>query len=213
MTDDEACRRVRELGPELALAVVDGERRADLVAHLASCPACRDEVEGLTGVADRVPLLAPAAEPPVGFESRVTARLRSARRPRRWRVPVAVAALVAAAVAGAVVERATSDPDTATAALRAAPLRAADGEPAGEVFVHPGRPGWLFVRMDYPEVGGPHVVRLVVRDGTSAVLGRVEVVGGRASVGGISPVPVEELRTVQVVGPDGEVVCRALVRS
>ena len=65
------CAEVREAAAELVLGTLDGERRAATAAHLATCAACRSEVEDLTRVTDALWLVAPEAEPPAGFESRV----------------------------------------------------------------------------------------------------------------------------------------------
>ncbi|HEV2368250.1 MAG TPA: zf-HC2 domain-containing protein, partial [Acidimicrobiales bacterium] len=62
------CAELRDIAPELALGVLPGQERAAALAHLQSCPACQAEVEHLTDVADELVALAPAVEPPLGFE-------------------------------------------------------------------------------------------------------------------------------------------------
>jgi anti-sigma-K factor RskA len=107
------CETVAELAPEVALGVADALERAAVLAHVEECPACRTDLAGLVGMADALAVLAPAAEPPPGFESRVLDQLGeapAARRRRRSataRVPgtppmrrrLAVAGAVAAAMA------------------------------------------------------------------------------------------------------------------
>jgi len=84
---DARCEETRELLAELALGVADGEERGRALQHLADCPDCRMELEKLSDVADELSLLAPHREVPVGFESRVLARvLPQPRRSRRRRI-------------------------------------------------------------------------------------------------------------------------------
>ena len=100
------CDRVADLVPELALGLLDGAERAAVLGHVEGCSRCQADLAGLTEVGEHLLLLAPASEPPPGFESRVLAQLApSPRRGRaRWR-PLWVAAaavLVVLVTAGAV---------------------------------------------------------------------------------------------------------------
>src|SRR4051794_1628768 len=89
------CTQVRELAPELALGILGGAERAEVVLHVNGCARCQAHVAELTEAADAIPQLAPEAEPPPGFEMRVLHRLgeRERRARRRW---IAAAAAVAA---------------------------------------------------------------------------------------------------------------------
>lgn len=69
------CERLRELGAELALGVLPALERAEALAHLDGCPACRDHVEALTRTTDALLTLLPGTEPPLGFETRTVSRL------------------------------------------------------------------------------------------------------------------------------------------
>src|SRR5690242_12404352 len=114
MDETPDCARVGPLLAELATGAATGYERAEVLRHVAGCPACRGELADLSRVADDVLLLAPLREPPAGFESAVMRRLpglvrpRAARslatRPRAVRLVAAVAALIVAAGAGAAVE-------------------------------------------------------------------------------------------------------------
>lgn len=99
MTDRD-CEWLRAVADELALGVLPGQERAEAIAHLDRCPACRERVEHLTFVGDGLLSLLPGSEPPAGFETRVTDRLGLNRPARRWRprAGVAVAAAVATAL-------------------------------------------------------------------------------------------------------------------
>ena len=103
-----ACEHLREIAPEVALGIADGEDRAWALEHLDGCPACRARIERLSTLADELLLLAPAAEPPAGFEGRVGEAI-AAPAPaaasffrRRFVIPAAAALAAAACAAGAV---------------------------------------------------------------------------------------------------------------
>ncbi len=67
------CGESESWASELALGLLSGPDRASALSHLAGCPSCREQVDDLARVADRLLLLAPDDEPPAGFESRVLA--------------------------------------------------------------------------------------------------------------------------------------------
>jgi hypothetical protein len=56
---------------ELALGVLTGRERAEALAHLGCCAACREDVRRLTVTGEELLRLLPAGEPPPGFETRV----------------------------------------------------------------------------------------------------------------------------------------------
>ena len=106
MSGSLSCDDVRALAPELALGLVTGQERAQVLAHLQACPRCRDEVARLAEVHDRLRDLVPPVGPPPGFEQRVLDRLGHApaavRRDRRSPGPAGRGRrLVAAAVLAA----------------------------------------------------------------------------------------------------------------
>ena len=70
-----SCAQVRELAPELALGILSGAERAEVLLHVNGCARCQAYVAELTEAADVIPQLAPEAEPPLGFEGRVLRRL------------------------------------------------------------------------------------------------------------------------------------------
>jgi hypothetical protein len=75
MTGEMGCEQVRELAPELALGIAEGEERDAALRHLSGCSGCRQLVSELSSVGDELLQLAPAHDPPAGFESRVLAGL------------------------------------------------------------------------------------------------------------------------------------------
>lgn len=64
MNDPLPCTEVRDLIPELAAGVASREERAEALAHLARCPACRGELEETAAVVDDLLVLGPSKEPP-----------------------------------------------------------------------------------------------------------------------------------------------------
>jgi len=180
------CDETRALASELALGIADGAERAEALDHLAGCADCRRAVAELTEVTDELLLIAPEHEPPVGFESRVLARLQPAparRRSRRRRALFALApAVVSAALATVVVLGVTaSDRNLAGqyrqaldvahgSAFMAAPLQAAAGRPAGVVYAYRGKPSWVFVYLDPAYGGEAYRPELVLRSGQSVPL-------------------------------------------
>jgi hypothetical protein len=226
MTSDPLCERVRELAPELALGIADGEERAEALEHLACCPDCRRYLEELSVSADELLLLAPAHEPPPGFEGRVLAQI-VPRRSRGWRralVPAAAAA-VAATIAAAGVWLATeSDRDIAdrygeTLAVAngeyfaAAPLEAAGGRRIGTVFGYEGDPSWCMVVVDsrdgvaFPE--GTYEMQLVTEGGSRVPWGSLEIADGGGSAGHTMELDYHELAEVRLLDSDREEVAEA----
>lgn len=79
MTQHESCEHVREVAPDIALGLLTGEERAEVLDHLEGCEACRAEVASLAVTADEVLLASPEVDPPPGFAERVLARLTAER--------------------------------------------------------------------------------------------------------------------------------------
>lgn len=180
------CADVRDAAPELALGVLDGEARADVVAHLDGCPGCRAHTVELSEAADALVLLAPGAEPPPGFEARVLDAMLGSERRRRWRTVKLVAAATAAAVILSVatvriVDQArTPVAPVAAPAVETVPMVAADGVRVGSVdVVGDGPTVSLLVALDAMLPDGRY--RLVVdpEQGVERGLGSMQVVGGR----------------------------------
>jgi Putative zinc-finger len=73
--NEMGCAEFADAAPELALGVLTGRERARALAHLDRCDACRENVRQLTMTGEELVGLLPAIEPPVGFETRVMARL------------------------------------------------------------------------------------------------------------------------------------------
>ncbi|MFE7508576.1 zf-HC2 domain-containing protein [Promicromonospora sp. NPDC057488] len=75
MNGTDRCAELRDALTEVALGVADGTTRGEVMAHLATCDRCRDELSSLSAAADELLLLVPEREPAAGFEGRVLDRL------------------------------------------------------------------------------------------------------------------------------------------
>jgi hypothetical protein len=223
MRDEVNCDEVRELAPELALGTATGEERARALQHLATCSNCRLHVDELSGVADNLLLLAPAHEPPIGFESRVIDRISSGPRPPRWRrmLPAVVAAVLAAIGALALMYVVSGQDRELAAHYRKAleqangsyfgglQLRDADGRRAGHVFAYAGSPSWVVVLLTGSTGSGTYAVELITREGANVQLGSVDVVNGRGTFGSTLSVSLRDVARIQLVEGDGEDLLKA----
>jgi hypothetical protein len=210
MAERRGCAEVRALLPELAAGVAAGDERARALRHLGGCDDCRRALAALATTADELLTLAPAMEPPAGFESRVLSRVaRPARRWPRRALRLAVTATLAVAVGlvlgNAVTMRATAEERRVAASCRKTQdagtltghrLNTPDASTAGKVFTYGSRPAWVFVMVRFGAPGAAYEVRMVMRDGAQVVLGQVAVADGAGSWSG--PVGVEADRIAEI---------------
>jgi anti-sigma factor RsiW len=214
------CNDAREAAPELALGTLDGGERAELLRHLADCPACRDETARLVETAEAVGLLATPVLPSVGFEDRVLAAMGlgtpSVSRRRRWLTRSAIA-LVAAAIGallalGGVAVFDHNEPSVASvASVATAKMIGTGGAVVGTAYVSPGDPALVVVKVDYPYTGDEFHLEAVRAGGQVDTLGNLAPAanGGGWRWSGLAPgAPVQVLR---VVDAGGNVTCEAYV--
>jgi VIT1/CCC1 family predicted Fe2+/Mn2+ transporter len=76
--EEPGCVGFAAVRAELALGALTGRERAEALAHLEHCLACREKVRRLITRGEKLLELLPAAEPPPGFERRVLKQLRLA---------------------------------------------------------------------------------------------------------------------------------------
>jgi Putative zinc-finger len=214
---DERCHETRELLSEVALGIADGAERARVLEHVADCADCRRELERQSAVADGLLTLAPEQEPPIGFELGVLQAIQPPSPKRRWTMwrPLAVAALVAAAVAvtagGMLVG---SRDDRRLADQYRAALAEANGtyfgarqllDPAsrrgGVLYVYRGAPSWILVTVDTSSREDVAAAELVARSGRRIPLPAFELADG--AWGGAIPIDLADVAAVNLTDADG----------
>lgn len=217
-----SCAEVETLLPELALATIDGADRAAVLSHVAGCAKCRELADQLAGVADALLLLAPPAEPPPGFESRVLSRTagpgvrgpngvaadperppRPARRPLRALVGIAAVALVAALAGGGLAL--LGDPERAGADVHTALAEDDEGQWTCRGVAYGTDPAWVFVALDRAD-GVNRTFAVEARragDATPISLGNLTLHDGHGSLATRLEVPAHELRSIRMFDETG----------
>ena len=238
VSPDPQCADINDDLAGLATGTLTGRRRADVLDHLETCPACAAELDELSAAADALMTLVPEAEPPEQFAERTVALMRDpggadrdrpaairpmptrrpwATRPAARRVLAAAAVVVALAlgvgigglVAGSGGSAGGRSADTAGAAgVRTATLQSASGA-EGSVVLAPGRPGWLVMAVGDAGAWGTVTCRVTLADGTQRVVGRYPMTSGYGSWAARLPVPASSVRSVALVGSGGATLATA----
>jgi hypothetical protein len=209
------CEEIRQLAPDLALGIVEGEQRGRALEHLADCPECRRRVEELAEVADQLLLLAPHKEVPVGFESRVLDRVLPSPPPRRRRRLRLVLAPAAAALAAVAITLAVVSDDLRTAShyrntlkeangkeFESYSLYGASGSAAGTVFSYQGAPSWLLITVDQGHRADLRRAELVMDDGRQVHLNWFNLDPSGSSGGGV-PVDPQHVSVLRLLPAGG----------
>jgi hypothetical protein len=216
MSDSSRCSEVRDLIPELAAGVASGEERAEALAHLARCPACRRELDETTAVMDDLLLLGPSREPSQGFETSVLERMKPprSRRSRRGRLLQLLAVVAAAAVIGSGVALWITAPQREIAATYERTLAVANGQyftardvtteskgAVGYLFAYEGSPSWVLVTIAGAPDSGEYEMQVVTRDGETQTIDECVLSSGRGSCGGAIEVPLSDVLLVRLTKP------------
>ena len=132
MSNSLTCTEATHALGTYLVGALDPRERADVEAHLAHCPACRDELAGLAGLPGLMSRLTTeevlAGPPPVDDALlerllRSAARDRKVARQRRWLTAVAaVFVLLAGSVGGVTAYRAATAPHVHTVAASSGPV-------------------------------------------------------------------------------------------
>ena len=196
-----SCAEFGDSAAELALGVLTGRERAEALAHLDRCEACREHVRQLTITGEQMLGLLPTAEPPPGFETRVMERiglpipspqpLRERRQPARShafsarRMLAAAAAVVA--VGGAALGgwglRASTAPSASPGLISATLLASNDHDNVGKVFMYNGEPRWMYMTVDMDSGNQTVICQLVGSDGHVTTVGSFRLADGYGSWG------------------------------
>jgi hypothetical protein len=207
------CAEARDYAPELALGVLSGAERAEVLLHVNGCARCQALVVELSEVVDVLVTVAPEAEPSRGFEQRVLTEIGSPRRRSRRRLmsAVAIAAAVAAIVSITIVRVVESNSSSTSAPPVAAKMIGGqNGATAGWVSVADAHA--VTVAVDYGVPGGTYHVQVKPKDGGSYSLGAMQIDDkGRGFWTGSSDVPITTGSTIQLVGADGRPACQGTV--
>jgi hypothetical protein len=221
------CAEVRELAPELALGILSGAERAEVVLHLNGCARCQAYVAELTEAADAIPQLVPEVEPPTGFEARTLRRLDAGRRRsrRRWTASIAAVAAAVAIVSVTIVRVVESGDDTslasgptATSTTRShgglvavameggtAPLKL----PAGWAYV--ANDHGVAVSVDYGVPSGNYRVQVQPANGAPSSIGTIAIDANRGSWTGRSAQALTTGARIALVDATGVEVCHGTV--
>jgi anti-sigma factor RsiW len=216
------CAPASERLPELALGILAGTERAEVLDHLDRCAACRAESADWAATVDVLPTLLAEAEPPPGFETRTLGRLRAdrARVPRRSTLQrvLAVAAIVAAAMVVTLAavriadSRREGSSGTASAEMTSARMIGHGGKRAGDVFMTLGDERYVFVNVDYGVETGLYRIESTDAANRVTVLGNVAISGGHGAWAGElagAGAPVGTPTTVRLIDERGEILCTA----
>jgi hypothetical protein len=224
MTGPMSCADARERAPELALGILGGAERAEVVLHVNGCARCQAHVAELTEVADVLPQLAPEIEPPIGFESRVLRNLGADERRtrRRWLAAVAAVAAAAIIVSITIIRVVESNDSTTVAAsppstsiVRSVPVSVVMRGGAADLSA-----GWAYVSnrhgvavaLDYAApTSGVYTVMVRAHDGDEVSLGAMHVETGRGSWTGHSEEPLGPGSRIALVDAQGNEVCHGTV--
>jgi hypothetical protein len=221
MTPDNAdpmqCALFQDELAELALGILSGRDRSELLGHVGSCSRCAAELERLSIVADTLLQLAPEIEPPLGFELRLAERLggpATAHRPRRSRgVVVLLAAAVVTIVAGfglgELVQRSgNTQGQSATANLTSANLTS-HGQVLGEVMISSGSPAWMFMTIDAGAWSGKVTCEVTMVGGKVERIGVFKLAAGYGAWAAPMTSSAGKVRSAQLIASNGTVLASA----
>ena len=227
MSGRSACADLADTRVELALGLLSGTDRAAAVAHLAGCQTCREEVDDISRVADQLLLLAPHAEPPSGFETRVLSAVAEGRVGRGRRLPrrrsgrllvgrAAAAAAVAFVGIGLVVGLAVVRTDdrpagqSAATSVRTALSVSPSGRVTCRVVVTETTPATVLVTLDAPPgASGAYDVAVQQEGGPTIELGSLQLTDGHGVLARSVPVSGASLTAMLMYGADGKVLYEA----
>jgi len=215
--NDMECDELAGVAAELALGALPGRERADAIAHLDRCEACRENVCRLTMTGEELFGLLPAREPPPGFETGVMARIGligpspavGRRIGRVLAVAAVILAVVGAGLGGGWGLRFAASP-SASSPLTSAALTSAS-RTVGKIYVYDGSPGWLYMSVDLGSGNGTVACRVAGADGHVTTVGSFRLAGGHGAWGGPDSGDNGLLTRAWLVSADGTVLATASI--
>ena len=213
--DPGRCAAIADDLTLLALGILSGRSRSDVLDHVESCLRCRTDLEHLSLVVETVQQLTPAVQPPLGFESRLADRLRGEATPqprsRRLAVLSAAAALVIVAFGvGMLVARgAGSELDRSAAYAPVTANLTSDGRVVGAVLVSPGSPAWMLVTIQGGRWQGQVTCEVTLSGGQVATVGTFTMSGDYPSWAAALPLTGGAVRSARLIDSNGEIVASA----
>jgi hypothetical protein len=201
---------------EFALGTLSGRQRSLVLDHLETCAHCDAELESLAGIADTMLWLAPEAEPPLGFETRLIERYResdSRRLSARRRVGVFAMAAVLVAVLGIgvdaiVTDHAGTNPPSATSRPLSGRL-ISDGDVVGHVSISSGRPSWMIMDVDAGKLSGLVWCEVTFANGHVESVGKFTLANGYGSWTAAIKDSGSRIRSARLVNAHGTVLAKA----
>jgi hypothetical protein len=205
--NEMSCRELHDVAAELALGVLTGRERAQAIAHLDHCEACRENVRQLTmtgeGLLDLLPAMEPPAPPaPVPAPRRPLSRTR-----RMMAVAAAVAGIVAGGLGGWALHNGTSSP--APAALASAALESVSHQAVGKIYLYRGHPQWLYMSVSLYSGDGMVRCQVVSRSGQITTVGSFRLTSGYGYWGSPAPGNPGSLAGARLVTASGKVLATA----
>jgi len=215
------CVAMQEDLVEFALGTLSGRSRSQVLDHLESCPNCSAELDSMSATADVLLYLAPEAEPPLGFESRLAERLPSiqARRvvslPRRtavWAVAAALVATLGFGLGAVTMTHGQSDQTSASDRPTMARLTA-DGRALGQVFLSSGDPSWMMMTVDSGLKSGMVWCQVTLTNGRTVTIGKFALARGYGSWVARIDEPGSQIRSAKLVDANGTVLASAALTT
>jgi len=228
------CGRYADELAELALGISTGRQRAQVLAHVETCPSCHAEMEQLSLAADSLLEVVPGVEPPLGFEVRLMERLgagRAARQllRRQWlvrRSSLALAACLLVLVAlGAGVgtgwlARGGQQPAVTPSAFGTGPgghvetaSLVAGGRSIGNVTVYSGATSWLYMSLDDGSWSGKASCQVRLAGGKTLRLGTFWLDDGYGAWGVTLAPGTGRIRSASVLSGGGVLASASLASS
>jgi hypothetical protein len=202
---------------EFALGTLSGRSRALVLDHLETCAHCTAESESLADAADTLLWLAPEAEPPLGFETRVIERFRGAgtvhRIDRRRRISLfAVAAMLVAVLGVGIGAVAVSSGGSGHPSATQRPTTGqlvSDGHVLGDVTISAGTPSWMTMDVETGKLSGVVWCEVTFASGRSETVGKFTIAHGYGSWVAPIKAPGSSVRSARIVNGNGTVLAQA----